>query len=188
MEEFDSLQQSWNQQAVATPPPFEALLNSAEKNTKALKAKHRWTTFILSTLVVLLTWFFGYSTGFSLSRGSAGFLFMILSILLRILLEITSYRAFNKIPVSKSFTDYTAQVTRFYARRKKIHYLFTPVILLLYITGFILLLPAFRANVSAGFYTYIRVSGGLFFIVFGWMIFRQIKKEMLLLDFLKNIR
>ena len=189
MTAFDDLQRSWDQQTMLkTAPRPEELVKRAEKNTQQIKAKHWWNISILSLFVIFLIWFFGYAAGFRLSQASAGFLLMILSILLRVVLEYASYAGFSKIEISKSFKEYTEQVTKFYLRRKKIHYLLTPAILLVYITGFILLLPVFRQHLSAGFYTYIIISGTVFFIVFAWFIIKQIKKEMGLLFFLKNIQ
>ncbi len=188
MTAFNELQQAWNQQQTATPAPRpEALLKKARKHSRSIKIKHLWTIVILGLLVVLLIVYFGYAAAFVVSRGSAGLLCMISSILLRVVLEYASYTSFNRIDAGNSFKDYTAQITRFYSRRKKIHYIFTPVILVVYILGFILLLPFFKRDLSAGFYTYVLISGVLVLLFFTWFIFKQVKKEMQLLAFLKAI-
>ena len=53
--------------------------------------------------------------------------------------------------------------------------------------GFLLLLPVFRKSFSAGFFLYIIISGCVFLIIFGMLMIRQIKKEMGLLAFLKDL-
>lgn len=188
MNAFNELQQAWNQQHTTTPAPSpEALLKKARKHTRLIKLKHLWTMVILGLLVVLLTAYFGYAADFVVSRASAGLLCMISSIVLRVVLEYASYTSFSRIDAGSSFKEYTAQITRFYARRKLIHYFFTPIILLVYILGFILLLPFFKRDLSAGFYTYVVISGIVVLAFFAWFIFKQVKKEMRLLAFLKAI-
>lgn len=188
MNAFNELQQAWNQQHTTTPPPApDALLKKARQYRRTIKLKHRWAMGILSALVVLLVAYFGYAAGFKVSRASAGLLCMIFSIVLRVVLEYISYASFNRIDAGSSFKEYTAQITRFYARRKLIHYIFTPIILLVYVLGFMLLLPVFKRGLSAGFYTYVVVSGIVVLVFFTWFIFKQVKKEMQLLAFLKAI-
>ncbi len=188
MNEFNELQQAWNQQQMATAQPSpDALLKKARQYSRTIKLKHRWAIGILSALVVLLVAYFGYAAGFTVSRASAGLLCMIFSILLRVVLEYASYNSFSRIDTGSSFKDYTAQITRFYGRRKLIHYIFTPIILLVYSLGFILLLPVFKRDLSAGFYSYVLISGIVVLVFFAWFIFKQVKKEMQLLAFLKAI-
>jgi hypothetical protein len=48
-------------------------------------------------------------------------------------------------------------------------------------------LPFFKRDLSAGFYTYVVISGIVVLSFFAWFIFKQVKKEMQLLTFLKTI-
>ena len=190
MTDFNDIQQLWNKQDASTgkaQQPGE-LIRLAEKNNNVIKAKHRWTIGILSLTVFLLAWYFVSYSDFTINRFFSGLSLMIFSLLLRITLEYMSYRNFQKIDIRADFKTYTARVTQFYSTRKKIHFVITPLMLLTYITGFTLLLPIFRQILSTGFYIYIIVSGALFFIGFAWFMVKQIKKEMLLLHFLRNVK
>ena len=190
MTDFNDIQQLWNKQDASTGKAQqpEELIRLAEKNNNVIKAKHRWTIGILSLTVFLLAWYFVSYSDFTINRFFLGLSLMIFSLLLRIAVEYMSYRNFQKIDIRADFKTYTARVTKFYSTRKKIHFVITPLMLLTYITGFTLLLPIFRQILSTGFYIYIIVSGALFFIDFAWFMVKQIKKEMLLLHFLRNVK
>jgi hypothetical protein len=49
------------------------------------------------------------------------------------------------------------------------------------------LLPVFKKSFSTGFFWYIVISGWSFLIVYTVLVIRQIKKEMRLLEFLKEV-
>jgi hypothetical protein len=189
MTAFNEMQQIWNRQpaCAATPQP-EAVIKAAQKNTRAIRANHLVTMALLSvTMLVLVVYFFLY-TDFSFSRFFTGLLLMAGSMLLRVAAEYLSFRRFRRIDIRSDFVTYTKHITEFYSRRKKIHFYLTPLILLLYFTGFVILLPVFRQVLSPGFYLYILISGALFCGFFVWFITRHIKKEMRLLDFLKEMK
>jgi hypothetical protein len=164
MTAFEELQNTWNQQRLQKAAPLpEELLQKAKQHERHIKAKHRWTIAVLSVTTIGLVW------------------------LLRVLLEYASYRQFNRIDTGASFNEYTSEITRFYLRRKTIHYILTPVLMLAYITGFVCMLPVFKQQLSHGFYLYVLVSGTLFFIIISWMIAVQVQKEIKLLRFLQTI-
>ena len=72
----------------------------------------------------------------------------------------------------------------YYKRRIKTHYIITPIILIFYIVGFVILLPFFRESLSSGFYTYIKVSAIVLLFGLGFLIKKQVQKE---LNILKEI-
>jgi len=188
MATFDDLQNAWNQQTDSRIDlSAQELINKAEKNTRTIKANHWWTIGILTFTSALLLWFFIAVAGSEINQPFIGFSLMILSLLLRVLIEYISFRKFKKIGTHVSHNTYTAKVTGFYKWRLTVHYFCTPLFFIAYIIGFVLLLPAFKQTLSYGFYLYIIFSGSAFFLVFSWFIYKQIKQEIAQLDFLKRI-
>lgn len=189
MTAFDEIQQLWNQQPLplAGPQP-ETVIKAAERKLRIIKTNHLFTMGLLTaTMLVLIAYFLLYGN-FTFNRFFTGLLLMIGSLLLRVVSEYVSYRKFGQIDVHADFTTYTDKVTHFYKGRIKIHYYLTPMLLLLYFTGFVILLPIFKQVFSHGFYLYIIVSGAVICLAFVWLIARQVKKEMRLLDFLKGVK
>jgi len=187
MESFNNMQEIWKQQHTPKPTiPSAELMATAQKNSKKIKHKHVSTLLILTiTVLVLVAYFLQFNNG-KMNRFAIGLFCMIGSLFLRILIEYISFRKFQQIDVGHSFSLYTAKLTSFYNIRKKIHFVITPILYALYCVGFALLLPIFKDNFSFGFYIYLLFSGTGFLVVFAWIIFKQNKKEMALLAFLKN--
>jgi hypothetical protein len=189
MTTFSDIQQLWNRQpAPAVNQQPAAVMKAAQKNLRTIRMNHFFTIGLLSVTTLILTWYFLVYTDFTFNRFFAGLMLMAGSLLLRIAAEYFSYRRFSRIDIRSDFTTYTKRITAFYSGRKKIHFYLTPLVLLLYAAGFVILLPIFRQEFSPGFYGYILVSGILFCCFFTWLITRHIKKELLLLDFLKGIK
>ncbi len=189
MTSFNEIQDTWNRQprAIQAPPAAE-IISRAESNTRKIKRKHQWTIGLLVVTVLLLGWYFIAYGMQALNQFFWGLSTMILSLILRIFLEYISYRQFQQIDIRSDFNTYAENIRRFYARRKKLNFFYTPLVLLAYTIGFLLLLPAFRQAFSAVFFWYIIISGVSFLILFTWMIRKQAKQEMRLLDFLKAIK
>lgn len=187
MEPFDNIQALWQQQPEPNnSTPVASLIAKAEKDRKKIRQKHLFTMIILSiTVLVLIAYFLQFSNG-KINQFAIGLFCMIGSLFLRILTEYSSFRKFERIDVGLTFSEYSKQLTFFYQLRKKIHYSLTPILYVLYCVGFGLLLPIFKANFSTGFYWYLFISGIGFLLVFAWFIYKQNKKEMALLAFLKN--
>jgi hypothetical protein len=55
-----------------------------------------------------------------------------------------------------------------------------------YVLGFLLLLPHIKAGVSEGFYWYILGSGLVFLVFFSVIIYRQIRREIQLMNHLEE--
>lgn len=188
MKTFEELQNTWNQQTESnTKPDATALIKKAEAHTKTIKRNHFWTGAILSLSSVLLITYYIWVAAYKNTIFNIGLCIMITMLLLRVILEWVSMKKFENLKTDATLIDYSKQAHQFYQWRKKIHYILTPLIYLTYIAGFIFLLPVFKDNFSKGFYLYILCSGFGFFIIFGFFMIRKIKKEIMLLDFLKNI-
>ncbi len=187
MEKFKELQSIWNQQAVRQPKlDTEKIEEKSFQKIKAQKAKYFWTIGILSTLIFVLIFFYKLIYNDEITSKIKGLELMILVIVIRIILEIVSAILFKKIDFTTSFKNHTNQLVSYFKFRKTIHFIFTPIIYLLYIVGFYLLLPLFKTNLSHGFYLYVLVSGVLFLTLFSFLLFKIIRRDLNDLNFLKN--
>lgn len=92
----------------------------------------------------------------------------------------------NNLNVSTTVENFKIRMINYYKTRVNTHLIWTPIIILLYSIGFILLLPAFKANLSSGFYNYIIVSALVMLLLLGMLIFTQIRKELAILRELKS--
>ena len=187
MTTFNDIQGIWNQQNDPASSQPEELILLAEKKTRKIKAKQLWAIAVLGTSILFFSWYTLIYVGFWFSWFHAGLALMFFSLLLRLIVEYRSYISFRRIDIRADFTKYTKSIMGFYRNRKKIHYVITPVACSAYVAGFMLLLPVFKRSFSTGFYWYIIISGGCLLILFTGLLIRQIKKEMRLLNFLKEV-
>jgi hypothetical protein len=189
MEKFEALQDIWNQQTVQnTPVLSEEIIAKATVQTKKMATIHLSTMLILSVTLLCLIGFFLWLKLRNSSLPYVGILMIILSLFSRIILEFISSKKFKKVNILSDFDSYTKEITRFYAFRKSIQFIVTPLSIFSYLIGFLLLLPFFKQGVSNSFFLYILISGSLFFVFITWIIIRQVKQELGILDFLKNTR
>lgn len=188
MKTFEDLQSIWNQQTESNSnPTVTDIIKQAEAHTKKIKRNHFWTTAILSlTSILLISYYIGVDA-YKHTQFSIGLSIMIVMLLLRVIFEWISVKKFKNIKTDVSLIEYSKRTRLFYQWRKKIHYILTPIVYLIYMAGFTLLLPLFKENFSKGFYLYILISGFGFLLIFGFIMMKMIKKEIHLLDFLKNI-
>lgn len=189
MTTFDDIQHIWNQQTdlEIRSSQAEELIRLAEKNTRKVKVKQSWTIGILGVSIFFFCWYSLVYVGFQFSWFHFGMALMFFSLLLRLIVEYRSYLSIHRIDIRSDFTNYTTRISNFYRNRKKIHFVVTPIAVAVYITGFLFLLPILKKNFSTGFFWYIITSGLVLLILFSVMIIGQIRKEMRLLDFLKEV-
>ncbi len=157
MNNFEELVSNWKNQPEIQPTDkgFQEVLNRLQK----IKNKQRITNVILGVTAVILVIFFFFISGFSNQQVILGISVMIGSLLVRISLEVLSIRKLRKMNALSSSTDFRKDLIKYYKERKWVHFLWTPLLILAYVIGFLILLPLFKANLSSGFYTYILVSG-----------------------------
>jgi hypothetical protein len=188
MENFEDLQSLWTQQSEAAPKlNSNEIITEYHKKIKAIKREHFWTIGILSTLVLVLSYFHYWIYNSEIAKQVKGLELMGIVIIARIIVEIISVVLFKKVDFTNSFKNYTAQLVSFYKFRRVIHFVLTPIIYILYVYGFISLLPLFKETLSRGFYLYVQFSGIAFLVFFSFLMYKIIKKDLKDLDFLKNI-
>ena len=163
------------------------LLEKAALSLQKIKRNHKWTLFIIGALVSILIYFFLWVNALTNTNLSIGLFLMISSMLFRIVLEYFSLRKFNNINPSLNFLDFKTQVAQFYKTRKRIHKVYTPIVYLLYCIGFSILIPIFKASLSTGFFIYIVCSGFGFLSIFVFFLFKKIKEELKLIEYLDSI-
>lgn len=184
MNNFEELASNWKNQPEIKPTEkgFHEVLNGLRK----IKNEQRITNAILSSTVVILVGFFFYISGYSSQQVISGISIMVGSLLVRIFLEILSIRKLRKMNALANRTDFRKDLIGYYKMRKWVHFLWAPLIILVYVAGFLILLPLFKANLSHGFYTYIIVSSIVVLVFLSFFIAKQVKTEMSNLRRLQN--
>lgn len=184
MEAFEDLKTQWEGQSPSEIP--EDGVQKIIEKMKGIKGKQRSTNIILALTAMVLVGFFFYISAYQFQTVMIGLLLMIVTLIVRIAIELASINTINKMDASKDATNFKTRLVKYYNNRVRVHYILTPIIILLYCIGFIMLLPSFKENLSAGFYTYIWVSSIVLLIVFGLLIGNQAKKELRTLSVLKS--
>tara|TARA_R110000868_G_scaffold99858_3_gene274673 strand:+ start:1612 stop:2166 length:555 start_codon:yes stop_codon:yes gene_type:complete len=184
MKSFDEIQSQWNSQKRQVPAENGHELIIRKVNT--IKKKQTLTNVILVITVIVLIFFFIYISAYNDLLVTFSLLLMIISLATRVALEMRSIKMLNNLNVSTTVENFKIRMINYYKKRVNTHLIWTPIIILLYSIGFILLLPAFKANLSSGFYNYIIVSALVMLLLLGMLIFTQIRKELAILRELKS--
>ncbi|MFL0352928.1 hypothetical protein [Xanthomarina sp. GH4-25] len=184
MTEFKDLKSKWEQQ-----PQVETPKNGSKdifKKINFLKKKQRITNFVLLVTVLILIGFSFYIDAYNNVLVSFALFLMIGSLMIRVIIEHLSIKKLNQLDVTTNVTTFNTLMATYYKKRIKTHYIATPIILILYIIGFVILLPFFKENLSYGFYMYIIISSMCIFLILIVFIGKQIKKELTSLKQIKN--
>jgi hypothetical protein len=184
MKKFEDLKSQWeNQPEIETPNDGAKLI---VKKVNFIKKEQRITNIILGMTSIILISFFFYISAYNNVLVAAALLLMVGSLLVRMIIEYISMRKLKQINRTVGVVDFKKNLVDYYKKRIKTHYVFTPIIMILYIVGFVILLPFFKESLSSGFYTYIQVSSIVVLLVLVFFIRKQILKEMLILKELSS--
>ena len=181
---FEDLQEQWSNQTNAKAPK-DGAKKIIEKIT-VIRKKQQITNVVLVTTVLILLFFFFYISAYKVQTVTLGLSLMIVPLIIRVIIEYSSLRTLKNLNFSVNADSFKQKLIMYYKRRTKIHFIATPVIILVYCIGFILLLPSFKAYLSNGFYLYIIVSSIVLLLVLGIFISKQIQKEISILKVLKK--
>lgn len=181
---FDKLKEQWAAQEGVQPGEGEyaAVLHKI----KAVKKKQYLTNMILGATIGVLVYFFIYIAAYNSNRAILGLSIMIGTLLLRVLLEQWSIITLGKMNAMQQMKTFQEALVTYYQRRIRTHYIYTPILIIGYIVGFVLLLPLFKAHLSSGFYTYILWSGTAVLLGLSWLIAKQVAKELATLRALRD--
>lgn len=135
------------------------------------------TLGILSTTVLIIVIYASYYAMNQWTSFNTGLLCMILSLVFRIVLEFFSILKKENNLISLDHKAYRTYLKKYYRNRMRIHYVVTPFTVCVYIFGFVLLLPYFKAAFSTFFYTYLIISGVLSMLIIIGIIINSIVKE-----------
>ncbi|WP_179021491.1 hypothetical protein [Winogradskyella forsetii] len=176
MNNFEDIQSRWQNQVSleGTEEGFNQIL----KRTGQIKNKQKTTNVILGITVAILIAFFFYVEAQLEIMASLGLGLMIIGLIARIIIELFSIKSLREIKHNLDFKSFKQKLQSYYKRRITTHYIATPIILALYITGFLILIPFFKASLSSGFYLYIQVSFVVILLIGTFLIFKEIQKEL----------
>ncbi|MEP3208429.1 MAG: hypothetical protein ABJN95_04520 [Maribacter sp.] len=183
MTAFEDLRSEWGNQGQPEVPKDGA--KQILKKITAVRKKQRITNYVLAVTASVLIAFFFYVSAYKYQSVMIGLLLMIGALVLRIGLEFSNLRNLKNMDVLTTAEKFKQQMIRYYNARTKVHFILTPIAFLIYIVGFVMLLPAFKDNLSAGFYNYIIVSAIVSLGVLCLFIAREVKKELQVLKELK---
>lgn len=184
MTTFEDLQSQWKKQSNIQTPS-----NGGEQirdKVRLIRKKQGIANTVLAITVTILIFFFFYVSAYKHQTPMIGLSLMIGSIAIRIGLEILSIKNLKNSNVTEAIEIFKKQMVDYYKKRVKIHFIITPIIIITYCIGFIMLLPSFKESLSPGFYSYIKVSSIIILIVLGVFIAKQIKDELTILKELKH--
>lgn len=184
MKDFEDLKSDWDSQINVKAPN-----NGSEKVIKKVlfvKRKQLITNIVLGVTVVILLIFFFYIKAYNNTTAASALFLMITPLLVRVFMEFSSRKKLESINITANASTFKKSMIDYYKKRIKTHYVFTPIIAVLYLAGFIMLLPFFKEELSVGFYTYIKISGIIIFIVLAVFIRKEILKELKILKELCN--
>ncbi|WP_024482297.1 hypothetical protein [Cellulophaga baltica] len=184
MKAFEELKIQWAEQdIIATPSEgHKAIL----KKVNSIKKKQKLTNGILTITVSILVAFFIYIAAYNQSMTAIGLALMITALVIRILIELISTKKIRSLEIAAKASAYKKNVALYYQERKKIHFIWTPILIVVYILGFVLLLPSFKENLSPGFFLYITISFPIIMTVLSTFIYKKISFELNLLQQLKQ--
>ncbi|HUH28937.1 hypothetical protein [Gelidibacter sp.] len=184
MKTFEDLKSQWEEQPQPKIPQDGSKIIMQKIN--GIKNKQRITNGVLLTTTLVLIGFLFYINAYSNLIVTLGLFLMIGSLIVRIMIEYVSIKDLKRMDFTKDVAAFRTDMISYYKKRITTHYVATPIILALYATGFIILLPSFKQNLSKGFYTYIVVSAIVILIVMVFFIGKQIQKELKSLKQIKN--
>ena len=179
MKEFEQIKEKWRNQTKLNAP-VDGVEKIIEK-TEYLKKGYRITNMVLVATVLILIIFFFYVKAYLATTASLGLGLMIGGLILRILLEYLNLKRLQTIKYDLSFKSFEQKMKAYYNTRIKTHYYITPIVVILYVLGFLILMPFFKEALSEGFYIYTQISS-IVILVFGvYFIYKEIQKELYIL-------
>ncbi len=165
----------------------QKLVALSAKKLKLSIVEHVKTIVVLVLTCVGITLCFIYITPFKEVLSQIGMWLMQGALVLRIAVELYSIVLSSKIKFTDAAVKSNNMALRFYQFRKKVHGLFTLLVVLVYSLGFYLLTPEFLKYLDGTQVLLIDLSYLVGAVIFTFFIRLAIKKEMMVLDDLKAL-
>ncbi len=175
MKDFNDLQALWQNQTTTPSNNAEKLIGLAKDQKMKSIRKHRSGILVLSitSLILISLWSF---TPFANPVGY-GLTIMISALISRVILETYSYKRMQNIDITGVSSEYQQQIKAYFKLRKQLMTSVTAITVILYIFGFVIMLPTFKQTLPSWFYWYI-----IAFLIVGiplgsYFLIRQARSE-----------
>lgn len=177
----DVLDELWQSQARDLPGDgFRGVITKAKKQRQG-----QFLVIGILSVTLLVLIFYTWSAARTWNDFTLGLSLMIASLVFRVALEvITLHQKENRL-VGLDHRSFKKYLHTYYRMRLGINYIITPLCFVLYVIGFLKLLPFFKAAFSEGFFNYILLSGILSLVFLAGIIIRSMAKEH---RFLKHVK
>ena len=177
MNDFGKIKETWvNQEEDLS---MDNAFYAVKKRIKKVGNQQKIGNIVLVTTIAVLVFYFFAVSGFKNSQMILGMSMMICSLIIRVGIEILSIRKLRKLNALLSTSQFRALLIKYYKGRKTVHLVATPLLFVIYILGFVILLPVFKRYLSTGMFWYVVVSSIIIFPVLIVFIAKQIRKELL---------
>ncbi len=184
MNEFEEFKSKWETQDLGQLPNFDK--SNIESNLLKFRKEKYWTPLILLLTIVILLFFLMIQPEESFHLLKKGIILMSVSLFVRVLFELWSNSMLNRLELREAVSLFYAKLTKFERTRRTIHFIITPIVLIVYILAFYSLLPAFKLNLSVGMYNYVLWSSVVVFTTLIVFKFISIPRELKLIKHLKG--
>ena len=182
---FEDLKGKWKAASGApekSTEEIEKIIGTSRKKMKKASNMHIGTLAILSITFIGLVLFFYFLAPLQDTLSHIGIFLMLGGLLLRISIEIISFKKSKQIDLGKSVEKTNSRYLEFYKYRKNIHGRITISILIAYTIGYYLLMPEFGQYFGQAMLIILIISYIPAFMIFGFSIRKSIRDEMRYLD------
>jgi len=190
-ESFEHLKTSWQQaksEQHRSTPDVGMIRRLSRNKMKEIRKMHWGTIAILLLTLIGISAFFIYVAPFQQLLSHIGQLLMVGVLMARIGIEIYSIYRSRGIDLSLPATQVNTQQIDFHNYRKHLHGYTTLGLLLVYSVGFYLLIPEFILYLSSGTVVLLCISYLVAFDILGYFIRIGIRREMMHLEELTELR
>ena len=188
---LDGLKNKWQEAKSETKEhrtDSKELIQMARNKIKSAINMHIGNIAVLTLTLFGISAFFIYVAQFQNTLSHIGILLMLGGLVLRIAIECYSIYLSKRVDLSQPAASANNSSLKFYEYRKRIHGPVTVAILIAYTLGFYILTPEFSNYFTTNQVILLDISylGGA--AIFIYSIRKAIKKEMKLLDELKELQ
>jgi hypothetical protein len=178
MKNFEEISEQWMSQK----PQTAVSLNSIYKKVAHVKNKNIIAIAVLVLTAMVLIGYFSYYMFYASAVFNLGLLLMISSVSIRIALEVVSIIRLDRVPEHTNVKAYYERLKKYYKARIAVHKIWTPILLVGYWAGFVLLIPTFKENLSSFWYYYVTYSSIPIALIMILFIRYHIRKEQRVLE------
>ena len=176
MNDFNDIQSIWQKQDRQPQLNIEELSEKVKSQKLQALKKYLYTIVILTIVcigILVLWWLTPWGNAVSI-----GLSIMFSAILVRIGFELYTYNRMKGIDISAESSQYQQKIKSFYRQRRIFVTVVTTATVLLYIAGFMIMLPVFKTTLPQWFYIYIVVFLIIGIPVSAFLLIRHARNEL----------